>query len=220
MKPRAFSTIRRCAARWSKSNRRRILGSTRSRPMPSCRQAGMRRRPARRSSASNDSLMTGATKLVALQVLYRLPHAQRRLTYQAVDDLREAMKRPPWLLQPPDIWRAYKRLSADKVRGNPAGTLADIVMLVRYAIGEAETLEPLPALVAGRFNLWLGREEKAGASIPTSSGLGSPRSATTSRSMSRRRRAISTTRPNSPRGAASSERRSCSARDCRGCWRS
>jgi type I restriction enzyme, R subunit len=101
-------------------------------------------------------------ELVALQILYRMPHAQRRLTYQAVDDLREALRRPPWLLQPPDIWRAYKRLAADKVRGNPAGTLADIVMLVRYAIGETEALEPLPPLVAGRFNPWLGREEKAG----------------------------------------------------------
>ena len=101
-------------------------------------------------------------ELLALQILYRLPHVQRRLTYQALDDLRDAMRRPPWLLQPPDIWRAYKRLAADKVRGNPANTLADIVMLVRYAIGEAETLEPLPALVAGRFNLWLGREERAG----------------------------------------------------------
>jgi type I restriction enzyme, R subunit len=26
----------------------------------------------------------------------------------------------------------------------------------------ASSLEPLPAVVAGRFNLWLGREEKAG----------------------------------------------------------
>ena len=72
------------------------------------------------------------------------------------------MKRPPWLLEPIDIWRAYKRLASDKVRGNPAGTLADIVMLVRYAMGQAESLEPLPSLIAGRFNLWLGREEKAG----------------------------------------------------------
>ena len=53
-------------------------------------------------------------ELVALQILYRLPHAQRRLTYQGLDDLKEAMRRPPWLLQPPDIWRAYKRLAADK----------------------------------------------------------------------------------------------------------
>ena len=65
-------------------------------------------------------------------------------------------------MEPIDIWRAYKRLDADKVSGNPAGTLADIVMLVRYAIGQTEALEPLPSLVAGRFNLWLGREEKAG----------------------------------------------------------
>ncbi|WP_322516019.1 type I restriction-modification enzyme R subunit C-terminal domain-containing protein [Rhodopseudomonas palustris] len=43
-----------------------------------------------------------------------------------------------------------------------AGTLADIVMLVRYAIDEAESLDSLPSVIAGRFNLWLGREEKAG----------------------------------------------------------
>jgi type I restriction enzyme R subunit len=101
-------------------------------------------------------------ELAALQILYRLPYAQRRLTYEAEDDLKEALKRPPWLLEPVDIWRAYKRLASDKVRGNPAGTLADIVMLVRYALGQAETLEPLSSLTAGRFNLWLGREEKAG----------------------------------------------------------
>ena len=103
-------------------------------------------------------------ELTALQILYRLSYAQRRLTYEAVDDLKEALKRPPWLLEPIDIWRAYKRIASDKVRGNPAGTLADIVMLVRYALGQAEALEPLPALIAGRFNLWLGREEKAGRS--------------------------------------------------------
>jgi type I restriction enzyme R subunit len=101
-------------------------------------------------------------ELVALQILYRLPYAQHRLAYEAVDDLKEALKRPPWLLEPIDIWRAYKRLSAEKVRGNPAGTLAGIVMLVRYALGQTDSVEPLPSVAAGRFNLWLGREEKAG----------------------------------------------------------
>ena len=101
-------------------------------------------------------------ELVALQILYRLPYAQKRLTYDAMDDLKEALKRPPWLLEPVDVWRAYKRISADRVRGNPAGTLADIVMLVRFALGQSESLEPLSSIIAGRFNLWLGREEKAG----------------------------------------------------------
>ncbi|MGD1016592.1 MAG: DEAD/DEAH box helicase family protein [Roseiarcus sp.] len=101
-------------------------------------------------------------ELVALQILYSQPYGRRRLTYAAVDELRDALRRPPWLLEPIDIWRAYKRLSADKVRGNPTGMLADIVMLVRFALGRTETLEPLSSLVAGRFNLWLGREERAG----------------------------------------------------------
>ena len=72
------------------------------------------------------------------------------------------MRRPPWLLEPVDIWRAYKRLDDERVHGNPTRTLADIVMLVRYALGAATSLEPLPSTIAGRFNLWLGREEKAG----------------------------------------------------------
>ncbi|MDI9848554.1 type I restriction-modification enzyme R subunit C-terminal domain-containing protein [Rhodoblastus sp. 17X3] len=100
--------------------------------------------------------------LVALQILYSRPYAGRHPTHAAVEDLRDALKRPPWLLEPVDLWRAYKRLASDKVRANTAGTLADIGMLVRYALRQSETLEPLSSLAAGRFNLWLCRAEKAG----------------------------------------------------------
>jgi type I restriction enzyme R subunit len=99
--------------------------------------------------------------LVALQILYVRPHATRRLDRAAIEELRDAMRRPPWLLEPFDIWRAYKRLDDDRVK-DPARALSDIVMLVRYALGDLTTLEPLPATIAGRFNLWLGREERAG----------------------------------------------------------
>jgi type I restriction enzyme R subunit len=100
--------------------------------------------------------------LVALQILYARPRAARRLDRAAIEELRDAMRRPPWLLEPVDIWRAYKRLDDDRVKGNPARALSDIMMLVRYALGDITTLEPLPATVAGRFDLWLGREERAG----------------------------------------------------------
>ena len=100
--------------------------------------------------------------LVALQILYARPHTARHLDRAAIEELREAMRRPPWLLEPVDIWRAYKRLDDDRFKGNPARALSDIVMLVRYALGDLTTLEPLPATIAGRFNLWVGREERAG----------------------------------------------------------
>ena len=40
--------------------------------------------------------------------------------------------------------------------------LTDIVALVRYALGKQESLAPLSADMAGRFNLWLGREKTQG----------------------------------------------------------
>lgn len=106
-------------------------------------------------------------QIVALQILYGRPYAQRHLTYQALEDLREALRRPPWLLEPPEIWRAYKRLNNERVKGNPTRILTDIVMLVRFVLGKDEVLQPLPSIVAGKFNLWVGREEKAGRKYST-----------------------------------------------------
>lgn len=101
-------------------------------------------------------------ELVALSILYGKPQAQSRLTYQSLQELQEAMMRPPWLLQPLALWSAYRRLQTDKVRGNPAKVLTDIVALVRFAIGEVDSLAPLSASVAGKFNLWVHREERQG----------------------------------------------------------
>ncbi|MDQ8027329.1 MAG: type I restriction-modification enzyme R subunit C-terminal domain-containing protein [Brevundimonas sp.] len=101
-------------------------------------------------------------EIAALSILYGKPHARRRMTYAELDDLRAKMARPPWLLEPVSLWGAYKRLSGGAIRTNPARVLTDIVSLVRFALAQRETLAPLSADMAGRFNLWLGREEKAG----------------------------------------------------------
>jgi type I restriction enzyme R subunit len=101
-------------------------------------------------------------EIAALQILLGRPASQARLTYAGLEELRAAIMRPPWLLQPLELWSAYRRLQGDKVRGNPAKALTDIVALVRFATGRAETLAPLSSDMAGRFNLWLGREKQAG----------------------------------------------------------
>ena len=101
-------------------------------------------------------------ELAALTILYGKPHRARRLTYDSVDELRAALAKPPWLLEPLSIWGAYKRLSGGKITADPGRVLTDIVALVRYALGQSEALQPVSADMAGRFNLWIGREEKAG----------------------------------------------------------
>jgi len=102
-------------------------------------------------------------ELTALQIIYSRPYGQRRLTYRAIKELVDAMARPPWLLSPPAVWASYKRLSRAKVRdASPERLLTDVVALVRFALAETDILEPFAVDVERRFNLWLGREQKAG----------------------------------------------------------
>ena len=102
-------------------------------------------------------------ELDALALLHGRPARSRRLTYAALLELRDAMARPPWLLDSADVWRCYRRLRAADVRDpGPVRLATDLVALVRFALGRAPVLEPASVDVARRFNLWLGREERAG----------------------------------------------------------
>lgn len=95
-------------------------------------------------------------EITALQILYNQPYGQRRLTYEQIKQLANALERPPRSLTPEKLWQAYSQLEADKVRG--AGVqklLTDIISLVRFAMGETETLEPFAVTVEEKFQQWL-----------------------------------------------------------------
>jgi type I restriction enzyme, R subunit len=52
------------------------------------------------------------------------------------------------------------------VRGAPEKVLTDVIALVRFAAGGAdEVLEPFSRRAEQRFNLWVGRQIKAGRSF-------------------------------------------------------
>lgn len=107
-------------------------------------------------------------ELLALQILYSQPHAKQKLTYAAVKELAARLTDPPYHLTTADVWQAYKRLEASLVRGAPSDkVLTDIIALVRFATGQAEVLEPYSVQVEQRFNLWVGRQIKAGREFDT-----------------------------------------------------
>lgn len=102
-------------------------------------------------------------QLTALQILHNQPWGKQQLTYDAIHELVDAMCAAPKPLMIADVWQAYKRLDAAKVRGGPVeDQLTEIVSLVRFAIGQVEFLESFGKIVEQRFNLWMGREKKAG----------------------------------------------------------
>lgn len=102
-------------------------------------------------------------ELTALQIIYNQSYAQQRLTYAAIKDLARAMKDPPHHLITADVWQAYRRLNAATVKGAPVDQqLTELISLVRFALGQSTLLEPFASRVEQRFNLWIGREKKAG----------------------------------------------------------
>jgi type I restriction enzyme R subunit len=102
-------------------------------------------------------------ELTALQIIYSKPYGTRQLTYEAIQQLAEAIRKPPYNLTTENVWRAYEQLEKSKVRERgPQGVLTNIVSLVRYALGQTDSLEPFPETVQSRFQNWLSDQEKTG----------------------------------------------------------
>ena len=100
-------------------------------------------------------------EITALQALYERPYSQR-LSYADIKALADALVLPPRSWTTERLWEAYRQLDRSKVRGSGQRTLADIVSVVRYAIGGADELAPFADGVRERFRGWLAMQETAG----------------------------------------------------------
>ena len=100
-------------------------------------------------------------EITALQVLYERPYRQR-LSYADIKALADALKSPPRSWTTERLWEAYRQLDKSRVRGSGQRTLADIVAVVRYAIGGVDELAPFADGVRERFDGWLAMQETAG----------------------------------------------------------
>lgn len=121
---------------------------------------------AERTRSFKTFLAENKDELTALQILYDRPRGQQRLSYAAIKDLRDKLAAAPRHLTTADVWQAYRRLDEAKVKGAPSDKmLTELVALVRFAIGRDGILEPFGQKVEQRFNLWIGRQKKAGKSF-------------------------------------------------------
>ena len=121
------------------------------------------------SAAESDSLTRSfkdyieenRDEITALQVLYERPYWQR-LSYDDIRALADALQSPPRSWTAGRLWDAYRQLDQSKVRGSSQRVLADIVSLVRFAVGHDGELVPFADQVDERFQGWLAMQETAG----------------------------------------------------------
>jgi type I restriction enzyme R subunit len=105
---------------------------------------------------------THKDEIDALQFFYAQPYS-KRLSFQDIKTLAEAIKAPPRAWTPEKLWRAYETLRRDKVRGaSSKRLLTDIVSLVRFATHQDDELVPFGEHVRERFDQWLAQQRNQG----------------------------------------------------------
>lgn len=98
----------------------------------------------------------------ALQFFYAQPYS-KRLSFEDIKALAEAIKAPPRSWTPERLWRAYETLNRDKVRGaSGKRLLTDIVSLVRFATHQEDELVPFGEHVCERFEKWMAQQKGQG----------------------------------------------------------
>ena len=105
-----------------------------------------------------DYLATHRDEIAALDFFYQQPYRRRTLTFAMIDELHDALARPPLMLTTERLWSAYARVQASKVSGaDVRRQLTDLVALVRFALGLDDELRPFADSVDKRFQSWIFR---------------------------------------------------------------
>ena len=97
-------------------------------------------------------------EIAALGFFYAQPYGRRQLTFDMIEELHDALARPPLMLTSERLWSAYARVQESKVKGvNSKRRLTDLIALVRFALGQDEELRPFADSVDRRFQGWIFR---------------------------------------------------------------
>lgn len=105
----------------------------------------------------------------ALSFFYQQPYQRRALTFDMIEELHDALSRPPLMLTTERLWSAYARVKTSQVKGaDTKRQLTDLVALVRFAIGLDAELKPFSEQVDKRFQEWIFRHNaQRGTSFTT-----------------------------------------------------
>lgn len=97
-------------------------------------------------------------EIQALSFFYQQPYQRRVLTYEMIEELHDALSRPPLMLTTERLWNAYARIKSSQVKGAEVKRqLTDLVALVRFAMGLDAELKPFREQVDKRFQEWIFR---------------------------------------------------------------
>lgn len=97
-------------------------------------------------------------EIAALSFFYQQPYQRRALTFEMIEELHDALSRPPLMLTTERLWSAYARVQQNQVKGAAVKRqLTDLIALVRFAIELDGELKPFADQVNLKFQEWIFR---------------------------------------------------------------
>ncbi|WP_375502141.1 DEAD/DEAH box helicase family protein [uncultured Jatrophihabitans sp.] len=103
------------------------------------------------------------SEITAIQLLAEA--RERRVSFGDIKELADRISRPPYNWTPDIIWNAYGALEVRSIGHAPRRTLTDLVSLIRYTLGEDDTLVPYADRVAEKYAAWLAQQKQAGVTF-------------------------------------------------------
>lgn len=129
-------------------------------------EAGFDRQAKRPSDAKITSfeefVENNKDELAALSIIYSKPYNIRKLTFNDIRELANAIEKPPYNLTPAEIWDAYTKLGKARAQDNPERMLTDLISIVRFSTGQSDKLTPFKEVVDEKFAKWIETQESGG----------------------------------------------------------
>lgn len=111
----------------------------------------------------NSFLESHKTDIPVINTIAGSVNSHLDLTYDEIKMITKELRKPPYEITTDEIWSAYHRLDGAKVK--PLGDLkntANIIILIQYALGKIDTLEPYIDRIDKKFNEWLDENRANG----------------------------------------------------------
>lgn len=95
------------------------------------------------------------TKIEALSIIYNQQYKNRHLTKKMIKELYEIMCQPPHNFTVKKMWNCYYIKDSSKVRKTEVSQLIDIISIIKYELGQIDTLDSFATRVKLNYKNWI-----------------------------------------------------------------
>lgn len=102
-----------------------------------------------------DFIEENKTKIEALSIIYNQQYKNKHLTKRMIKELYEIMCNPPHNFTVKKMWNCYYIKDSSKVRKSEVNQLIDIISIIKYELGQIDTLDSFATRVKLNFKNWM-----------------------------------------------------------------